>query len=106
MQTINLSVVSLFVRALGAFANFVPDQSAKIEAYTDKAADLLAVAGTTQAAIQQAEETLKRNAEQMQAWVMEGHEPDDDDFDALLKSIDSMHEQYQAELQKLNAPKG
>jgi hypothetical protein len=106
MQTINLNVVSLFVRALGAFANFIPDQSEKIAAYTDKAADLLEVAGTTQQAVQHAEETLKSNAEQMQAWVMEGYEPDDDDFGVLIGSIDRVHGLYQAELDKLNAPKG
>lgn len=92
-----LSTISMFVRALGAFAAFAPANKAdKVVQYTNKAANLIDLADSGRLAFEHAQVKLASDAEQMQRWVDTNYEPTDADFDALEANIDELHDRYQA----------
>jgi hypothetical protein len=98
---IDLNIVAGFVQALGLFAGFAPRKADQIVEYTDRAAALLRVAGTTETAVAAAQEQLKAGSEQMRQWVAQGHEPTPDEFALVIDSIDETHARYQEEAAKL-----
>lgn len=92
-----LSTISMFVRALGAFASLVPvEQAGRVTDYSNKAANLIDLAAAGQSQVEHVRVKLEGDAKTMQQWVDAGYEPTDADFDALEAHIDELHDRYQA----------
>lgn len=94
---IPLSIISMFVRALGSTVAVTNGQNAqRIQQYAEKAAKLIDMAETGRVTFEIASAKLEADGQQMQKWVDSGYDPADSDFDELEAHIDELHDRYAA----------